>query len=255
MPLTIPPAVNFQSPLVAVPSGVLNSPREGNRQISCEVDWATMGGAKNCVNVNFSNNATLDFSQIVALKVDNSQCGSDVVFIFPDTGDTVAIPAGTPYALVPVFTHGQQFFVKNLNEEADDITRFQILNFLPPPVTVGIATAQDGVSPAPLAMVAGVGNVLVNNTVFGTVQSLTVQKALLAPAAAYLMNLNIKDGLGNIIAKCTAAGPASPGDGIILNLSNINIRFGQGIFADIVGGSPPGGTDCYFLVNLAYRTP
>src|SRR4051812_21854302 len=129
MPLLIPQPTNYPSPLVAVPSLMQDEPKEGRKQVPCEILWNIMGGTTKCIAFNLKNNATLEISQISTLKVDNSQSAADVTFIFPDTSDTVTIPAGTPLAVVPVFSNAVQFYVSAPAALVGDVTRFQILNY------------------------------------------------------------------------------------------------------------------------------
>ena len=139
--LTVPPSKNYQSPLVAVRSIVGRDPPEGPMQIPIEIDWTTMGAQQGSTTtwatyINLQNLTTQAFSQVCGLKVDNSQCGSDVQIIFTDTQEIITIPAYEPLAVFPVFTAATQFYAVALNAIGADATRIQVLNFLPPPVAV-----------------------------------------------------------------------------------------------------------------------
>src|ERR1700761_8517018 len=102
MSIVIPQgAVNYQSPLVAVPDINQQQPREGMKLISCEIDWGSTDKGSGAVFFNLQNNATLEVSQICGLVVDNSNCGADLEFVFPDTSTTIGIPAYAPYTVVP----------------------------------------------------------------------------------------------------------------------------------------------------------
>ncbi len=257
MPLMIPPAPNYPSPLVAVPSVWQNeTPREGSRMVSCEVDWGSMGGASQCVNFNLQNNATLEFSQIAGLKVDNSQCGADVQFIFPDTGDTITIPAFSPADIFPVFSNQTQFFLKvlNTNAQSEDVTRFIILNTLPPPVSVPVSTAQDAASPLDLVMAAGT-TALVLAGVNGTLQGLNVSVSVNDPTNVFQMNIQVEDGNGAIIASFPIGGQAGASiNAMMISLTPINIRFNNGINI-VQSGTAPSGSTGVLGVNAVYRIP
>ena len=107
MPVTVPPAINYPSPLLSQPDRYMQVPPEGARMIPCEIDWGTMGSGGTLItsmSINLQNNSTKTFTQICSLAVDNSACCSDVQFVFPDTAETMTIPAYTPKCIVPVFT-------------------------------------------------------------------------------------------------------------------------------------------------------
>lgn len=255
MPLTIPPSVNYPSPLLAVPSRLGRKPPEGRKSVPVEIIWGTMGGAEKCVNFNLQNNATLPVTQIVTLQVDNSACGADVQYIFPDTNETVSIPAYSPYVVVPVLSNLQQFFVVSPNSQTGDATRFQLLNFVPPPVAVPPTTAQLAAVDSEIPIVNGTTQ-LVPSTVSGTVEGCAIGATLLnAFALAYQVTFTIADGLGKNIL---GSGFYMPGT--ISNvtaprsfaLPNLNVRFEQGLILTQAGTGTPDGT---LFVNLYYRTP
>jgi hypothetical protein len=92
--ITIPQFVQFQTSLFPL-RGLWNSPpREGDRFVNAEIDWGSPGlSGVHCVQFLLSGNSPVAFSQIVAISVDNSRCGSDVDFIFPDSGFLLTVPA------------------------------------------------------------------------------------------------------------------------------------------------------------------
>lgn len=252
----VPPAVNYPNPLVALVARYLNPPREGNRMIPVEIDWGTMGGASHCVAINLQNNATLEFSQIIALAVDNSDCGADVRFVFPDTGETTTIPAGSPKTIIEVFTNQVQFFVvAGFNSEtvlANDSTRFSIHNSLPPPISVPISVEQESAVFNAINADGATMTQLVPATVSGTLQGIQVLRTspfANSGAQAFL----IKDGTGKVITGGTFdsdSGTVSF-DAIILDLNPMNVRFSQGLQM-LQSGVNVGGKYC---VNLLFRIP
>lgn len=261
MALTVLPAVNYQSPLNAVPTRVGAEPKEGRKIIPVEIDWGTMGGPNNTVSLNLQNNATLEFSQIIALSVDNSQCGGDIQFIFPDTTVTLTIPAYSPATIVEVFTNQTQFYVTNLGEETEDITRFSILNFLPPPIAVPTTQEQTVGSSAGISSASGTGGatVLLASTINGTIKNIFINWFTRTTASA---NWSISDGTGKVIATGEVLGGQTEAGGTpsiqdfavtVLDWQDISVRFQGGLNFNI--GSPSSAGPSFFNVALLYRTP
>lgn len=252
MALVVPPAVNYQSPLVAVPTRWQNkNPAEGPKMIPCEIDWGQMGGPNNSVFFNLQNNATLNFSQITAIAVDNSACGGDVQFAFPDTTETVTIPAYSPKIIVPVFTNQTQFYVLGIGVQATDVTRFSIQNVVPPPIAVPVTEEQNTAvfnnittqitAPGTLQLVpAGVNGTV--ETVFATVN-----------AGGGILIFTLQDGSGKIIAGGQTTGVAGSSTFTVLDLQEIRVRFQNGLrFISSVATISAGGAAS---INVYYRTP
>lgn len=256
MALNIPPAVNYQSPLVAVPSVSGNPPNEGQKLIACEIDWATMGGANNCVSINLQNNATLSFRQITALSVDNSTCGSDVRFIFPDTTETVTIPAYSPKVIVPVFTNQTQFFVQAIGEQPEDVTKFSILNFVPPPIAVPVSLEQNIASVANIPVTSSGNQQIIASSISGTIEAMTINYYGSTASGAASVAWALRDGSSTpvIMTQGINAFQSGANQGTVVQLSNLQLRFQNGInFVFVVTGTPAAGS--VFMVNLYYRTP
>ena len=252
MPPLIPPAKNYVSPLIAVPTRWSLPPREGPKMIVCEVDWASMGGPGNCVAFNLQNNATLEFSQICAVSVDNSQCAADVQFIFPDTVETLTVPSYLPKTIVEVFTNQTQFFLKSPNALPGDVTRFSLHNEVPPPITIPITQEQNAVgSGALFADVVG-SHVLITPNFSGTLEGLQV--GFQGAVGAGIVVFDLKDGLGNFIAGGRAtSSPTITLNAIVFSQTAMNVRFQQGIVFEITQTSVPATSA--FYVNIYYRTP
>jgi hypothetical protein len=267
MSLILPPAKNYQSPLIAFPSRLLRDPPDGPRQIPMEFDWAAMGmasgsgsTAQTAISVNLSNNAPLRFSQIVSLKVDNSLCGCDVQFVFTDTQETVLVPAYAPNAIFPVFTDQTQFVAIAMGTVlASDVTRVQVLNFVPPPVD--LEPSQEQYYTQTTGLSAGAVNAdlqLVPATVNGTLEFLQMNfSCQAAPAAAATGFIWVQDGAGNFLVNSIAlqGGPASPPSfgQIILDLRELNWRFSQGVKAHY--NAALGNMNGTVNVTAGYRTP
>jgi hypothetical protein len=254
MPVTAPPAKNYSDPLVAVPTIYRNAPNDGNRMIPVEILWGTMGGPNNCVNINLQNNATLNFTQIVALAVDNSQCGADIQFIFPDTSETTTIPAYSPKTIIEVFTNATQFYVLAIGTIlSTDISRFSIHNSLPPPIAVPTSQEQNTASANNLDITAAADLTLVASTVNGTLEALDVN-VWLANSSNKQAIMQIKDGTGKVIWGGQVSSNGTDNTNFHLtDLNNLSVRFSHGLVLHISSSNLPAGSRA--IVNLFYRIP
>lgn len=264
MPLTIPVSRNYPSPLTAIPSLMQDEPIEGRKQIPAEIIWGTaagqMGGTTKTVAFNLQNNATLEFSQISTLKVDNSKCGADVQFIFPDTSEVLTIPAYCPLAVVPVFSNSKQFYVTALNSVNGDTTRFQALNYQLPPVDIPVSTGQSITSNGTFdfPMNAGGTALFVAATISGTITNVSIFASAIKMAAAGRQVGVLLDGGGNILWEVNVALAAVADDTRALNvlaasMGGLNIHFSGGLlFGSAAGGAVPVGGN--WNVNVQYRT-
>lgn len=251
--LNIPPSVNYASPLVAIPNVLTSPPREGNMQVPCEIDWGSMGGASNCVLVNLQNNATLEISQICALKVDNSACSGDVAFIFPDTQDTILVPAYTPATVFPVFSHQTQFYVSSPNASPIGVTRFQILNFYPFPADIPATAAQLTTSSLGVLLTATGTTQVIASTISGTLEGLVVNALMNTGGVNNVANYNIQDGTGSVKIAGQIPGVATTQTINLLNLTNLNIHFVNGL--NFVVSASNLTASCTASILALYRTP
>lgn len=252
MGLSIPNSNVFQNPMNAVPFvGMNEQPVEGPLSISCEVDWSLY--PLNSVSFNAAPNPGQPncLSQITALQIDNSQSGVDVQFLFPDTGQTITIPAYSPYVLVPVISRSTVFYLATLGvTETEDITRFQILNVLPPPVSVPTSQEQESISDNSIdASTVGTTTMLANN-VNGTLEFLSVFLASGTPPG--FVKFNVQDGAGKVIGSGNV-GTNTENVGYLLINMPMSVRFSQGLVFDITSSTISPGS--IFTVNALYRTP
>lgn len=258
MPFQVPEAVNYPSPLNAVPTRWGNDPNEGPKIINCEVDWGTMGGTSKTVAFNLQNNATLNFSQIVALAVDNSGCGSDLQFSFPDTETTISIPAYAPYTVIPVFTNQTQFYLQSPNSESEDVTRFAILNSLPPPIAVPTTQEQSVASSDAFDATTSGTRQLVATGISGTLEAMDIEGFIGSTGSnAATTTIQLKDGLGNVVHSFTGGTYSNSLNGSFSNISvarltDLRVRFQSGLVLSWTNVT----TNTMFLAsNLYYRTP
>jgi len=253
MALSVPPAVNYQSPLIAVPTRWDQAPVEGSKIIPCEIDWGTMGGTSNCVSFNLQNNATLNFSQIVALSIDNSACGSDIEFIFPDTSETLSIPAYAPKTICPVFTNQTQFWLSSPNAQSEDITRFSILNSLPPPIAVPTTQEQNTVSINDVIVEPAGSQQLIALGINGTIENIDVFGSM-SGTNPWSFAFQLKDGNANVVASgSTQGGGSALFNGTMLNMQDIHVRFQNGL--QLVWTETQLTATSNVAVNIYYRTP
>ncbi|HEY1881110.1 MAG TPA: hypothetical protein VGG68_14380 [Caulobacteraceae bacterium] len=257
MPLLIPPAVNYPSPPISMPAFWQREPNEGPRFIPLEIDWAIMGGALNCVALNLDNYgaSVQNFTQIVALKVDNSACSADVQFIFPDTGDTVTIPGYSPCVIVPVFTNGRNLFVLLLGSEvASDVTRAQVHNSLPPPLVIPASDqAQLTATFSNIPMDGVTTTQLIPAAISGTLEAISLYAAANTVASAFSDQLTVQDGTAKLIAVAQASVQTGGTiDALLLNSTQMRVVFTNGLqLLQAATGTPAG----HIVANLLYRTP
>lgn len=257
MPLTVPPAKNYSGQLIAVPAFWDREPIEGARMIPCEILWASMASAGLAVSFNFQTNAPQGMSQMVALSVDNSACGADVEFIFPDTGYSFTVPALDPYTVVPIFTNGQQMYVVAPDADPEDVTRFQIHNKMPPPVAVPRSTLAEIGTPFAVALANTAGFQLIPAGVSGTIETLhvPVSSMTLVSTAVTGTQITFFDGNGSIATALIGGGFFANNNNLNLNLfqlDNLSIRFVNGFKMGITGCTSGAGL---IFPNVTYRTP
>jgi hypothetical protein len=246
-------AVAYNQQLNFTPSIGNRSPKEGPGGISCEVDWGSMGGPDNVVSFNLqqgSGEQTLPFTQIVSLAIDNSLCDADIQFIFTDTATTVTIPGGTPWAVVNVNTRSLSFFLSSPGANAEDITRFQILNYLAPPIVINAEPEQQTAGVDAIDAATAATTMIVPADVDGTLQNISIFFAS-ASGAGGGGNWTLQDGNTppNIIAKGDATNGTST---LVLNLSGLKIPFVDGLDFIVGAGTSLVGQ---FTVNAFYSVP
>jgi hypothetical protein len=253
MPLTIPPFVAYQAPLIPIAGRWNKVPPEGDKMIPIEIDWAITAPAGQAVQ--FSLNAgPVEFTQIVALSVDNGRNGADVSFIFPDTGRQLTVPAYSQ-GVYPVFTNASTFYVISESANVGDISEFEILNSMPPPVSVlpsqeqshsaspGVDLATNGITPIVAAGTTG--------TLQGFQISLTLRNLDAADHAATLFLL---DGNGTVLWATILIVPHDTAQTTSVAQSGLRLRFANGLSFSVQGSTIPVGNS-YATVNAYYSVP
>ena len=247
MPLNIPAFDQYQQPLVPLRGLWNTAPREGDRYVNAEIDWLVTTKS-NAVQFSLSGNSPVTLSQIVALAVDNSRCGADCDFVFPDSGFVLTVPAHNQ-VVTPVFTNALMFYATSAGAIAGDTTILQILNSMPPPIPIAPSSAQNH------AAITGVnpGNgttVLIPAGINGTLNVLSMTIGVAAPPT-FNLNVNLVDGAGHILWVNNFGGSAAPQE-FEVNLANLSVRFVNGLNLVINFSTATTGS---IVANAYYSTP
>jgi hypothetical protein len=250
MPLTIPPFVQYQAPLYPIAGRWNRPPPEGDKFIALEIDWGVTVPQGLAVQVAL-NSGPVEFSQIVAVSVDNGRNGGDVSFIFPDTGRQLTVPA---YAqgVYPVFSSALTFYVVSEASATGDVTQFEILNSMPPPVSVLPSQEQSHASVSGLDLHTNGTTTLVPPPTTGTIQGLVLAIAGSA-ATAGVADFVLQDGTNAVVWHQTITIPVGVYQQTI-PMSGLRLRFYNGLFAVLSLSTVPAGA-ANMSINLYYSTP
>jgi hypothetical protein len=249
LPLTIPPFNQYQSPIVPL-RGLWNAaPAEGDKFITAEIDWFVTT-TQPAVQFAVSANSPVAFSQIVALAVDNSRSGADVVFVFSDSGFELVVPAHNQ-GVFPVFTNGLMFYVVSANAQAGDVTAFQVLNSMPPPVPIAPSSTQNHAGQAGI----GPGNgstVIVPAGVNGTLNVISISFDVTVGATAESGAISLIDGSGKTLWTNLFAVGANATNNFDPMINGLAVRFVNGINCVVSASSFTSG---FIIVNVYYSQP
>lgn len=266
MPLLIPPAVNYRSPWNALPSNSQDEPREGRKQAAFEILWGplNMGGPNNCVHVDLSvqQGASVALTQISSLQVNNSESGQDVTFIFTDTFETIVIPAGSPYELIPVLSNSLDFYVYAPGATPEDVTRFVITNYVVEAASVAQSEANNAVaSTSDVWLLAGTTTQLIPAGVNGTIENFQAGTSFkVAFAVNSFAQVQVRDGAGTIFVPgwklgFSTAGTATGGSTVQMNFQNWNQRFRNGLIVQFSVIAGWGAAELNANMFVTYRQP
>jgi hypothetical protein len=222
---------------------------EGDQFVNVECDWL-VSPPGNAVQFSLSGNSPVALSQIVALAVDNGRCGADVDFIFPDSGFVLTVPAHNQ-GVFPVFTNALMFYASAPASAVGDITIFQILNSLPPPIPIAPSEAQNHVQITGEPITVG-SLVVVPAGVNGTLNTLSLSIAISAGAGGENGQFQLFDGTGRVLWSGYYVADAATAYNIPVNLSGMSLRFINGInLVTLAGTTLTGGIN----VNVYYSIP
>lgn len=241
----IPASMNLGQLPNAIPSIMYKEPREGLKSVAYGIDWSRpIARGVDTVSINMQDGGTLEFSQIAGLMIDNSNCGSDIDFIFPDTDVVISIPAYAPYTVLQVNTQQVQFFVRALNPLAIDRTDFTVLNYAPAPVAVPITVQQQIAQASNVNITGAVTTTLLAAGISGTLRGFQLNAAWTGAAANFNNLLQLRNGpAGAILWSGNVAGTTTePFSGVLVDLDNISLRFSNGLVLQQSGGFTVGGT-------------
>jgi hypothetical protein len=227
--------------------------------MSAEIDWAltTLGSdgkPTTCVQFNVGGNSPVQLSQIACLVVDNNRCSADITFLFPDSAFELAVPA---YAggIFPVFTNTLTFYCIAPQSSAGDVTTFQIMNTVPPPVALLQSQAQ-AVAAVQGLTVAPATTVLVPTTISGILETISIGTAASGGTSGGTVGLVLRDQAQptpNLLwageLSVAPNGVGSPRT----DLSSLKIRFFRGIVLTVTLAGTIGGGG--INVNVYYSVP
>jgi len=249
MPVVIPPFTQYQAPLQPL-RGLWNAqPKEGDRFANAEIDWSV--STKTAVQFQLSGNSPVAFSQIAGLYIDNSNCGSSVEFLFPDTAFSLTVPANEQ-ALFPVITNALMFYAIALLSQPGDRTVIQILNSMPPPIPLTPSSTQVSAQIAGLSLNAVATVNLVAAGLSGNLRSLSLNGWAGATAAGQQAQLSVFDGTGSNVIYIAFIG--APNGGMLQFEMDplIGCRFENGLLANI---GPTTMNSGRITVNAYYTSP
>jgi len=226
-------------------------PPEGEKFVSVEIDWLTPG-VLNCVQFQLAGNSPVVLSQIVCLYVDNARCGSDVTFLFGDSGFVLVVPA---YAegLYPVLTNALMFYASAPKSALGDVTVVQILNSIPPPIAVQLGTQQQSAYVSGISLIANGATQLVPATVNGTLNGFTISVSLVGGAGGGAVNIGLVSGGGGTLWYQNFIAGASQTVNQTIPVTNLRLRFTSGLVASVEGST--GLTGGNAVINVYYSVP
>jgi hypothetical protein len=250
MPLQIPAFSQYNAPMPPLRGLWNRPPAEGEYFVSAEIDWLS-SPPSTAVQFSLSGNSPVALSQIVALICDNGRSGSDVSFVFPDTGFELVVAARNQ-GVFPVFTNALMFYAVSLNAILGDVTVLQIANSMPPPIPIVATSAQNHASVAGILLNVNGTTQIVPATVSGTLNSLSVMITASSGTSAGSAALTLVDGSSKIIWQTEVSLAPSLTQTIPINLAGLSLRFTGGLSLNVGNTSLTGQ---YVVVNAYYSTP
>jgi len=249
LPFTIPPFQQYQGVMVPLRGLWNRKPPEGDRFVSAEIDWLTPG-INNCVQFQLSGNTPVPMSQIAALYVDNARCGSDVTFLFGDSGFLLVIPA---YAegLYPVLTNALMFYCSAPSAAAADVTVLQILNSIPPTASVQLGQQQQSNNSVGINLAAAGTTQIVPLGVSGTLNAFTITLTGVGAGGALVY---LQDGTGRVLWGNNVVAPAGATQTLPIVFNDLKLRFNNGLVFIVAAGTTL-AAGSVGSVNVFYSIP
>jgi hypothetical protein len=225
-------------------------PEEGDRYAAAEIDWGSYPPGQG-VQFQLSGNSPVALSQIVALTVDNARCGSDVQFVFADSGFILQVPAHAS-GVYPVFTNGLMFYAVALNAGGSDVTNLNIHNSLPPPIPVQLSSLQSTAAVTGVPIKTNATTPLIAASITGTLTGLMISTDVFQGAAAGAVDLQLIDGLGHVLWWTQIVAGANQAPTQTFPMGSLNVRFFNGLSLKVVNSTI---TDGAVTANVYYTIP
>lgn len=219
--------------------------------VACEVDWQITTTDTNCVQIQLTSNSPVAFSQIAALYVDNSRCGSDVQFFFPDSAFILQVPAYC-VGLFPVITNSLGLYAFAEAAAVGDVTLFQILNSNTFPVAVQPSAEQTSTAAQGISLASNSKTALLTPPQNGTLTGFQIMATTAPAGAAENAEVTLTDGNGKVIWAGWISFNANAGMSVPIAVTGLHTRFYNGLFVNVVGSGVSGATAS---VNVFYTEP
>lgn len=249
MPLRVPPFSQYQAPLFTL-RGLWNAiPKEGDRFVAAEINWGSYPAGQG-VQFQLSGNSPVALSQIVALTVDNARCGSDVQFVFADSGFVLQVPAHAQ-GCYPVFTNGLMLYAIALNASAADTTSINVHNSMPPTMTVQLTAQQSTAAVSGIALTNGTTPIVAAPTA-GTLNGGVINVDMAAGAATQTTNIALQDGAGHTLWYNQVNIGANQVLTDAFSLGAVNVRFFNGLSLVVFANTIAAGA---ITANVYYTVP
>lgn len=255
MPITIPAFAQFQAPLVPLRGLWNHRPKEGDRFLNAEIDWPALaaGATQSAFQFNIGGNSPVALSQIVALYVDNTRCGGDLDFIFPDSSFSLSVPAHDQ-GLFPVLTNALMFYAIGIGATLGDMTILQILNTMPPPIA-GLPARQQTQGSALNVSLGGASTTqIIAASISGTLEAINISGSANGPASGGPGTgvLSVIDGSNAVLWTQAFSVANNQTQSINVNL-NLQKRFIGGL--RVTMATVAGGLTGSAGVNVYYTQP
>jgi hypothetical protein len=224
-------------------------PAEGDRFAAAEIDWGSYPPGQG-VQFQLSGNSPVALSQIVALTVDNARCGSDVQFVFADSGFILQVPAHAG-GVYPVFTNGLSFYVIALGAGASDVTCVNVHNSLPPPIPLQLSERQNTAAITGINIANG-STPIVPAPKSGTLNAASIVIDYVIPAGGGGLQMALQDGAGALLWTSTFHAPVSTSGVQHFEISGLAVRFINGLNLIVINSTIVSND---IIVNAYYTVP
>lgn len=255
--LVVPSSVAYQGMTIPIHGLWNQSPPEGDYLVNFSINWLVQTNNQTAVRCDLAGNSPVALSQIVALSVDNTGSGSDVEFLFPDTGSRLVVSA-YDQGVFPVFTNALSFYVIAPVATNVDLTIFNVHNSIPPVIAAPTVQTQAHGAVGALSVLPGSTNPIIGGNLSGTLTGFQITLNLSGNTSgnATQIDTQIQDGTGTVLAHqfLMAAGSTTAAQlsAQTFSQSGLNLRFYNGLFLYCTSMT---GSLALASVNLFYSVP